>query len=732
MAEPVEHRLALVLNGGISLAVWMGGVAQEIDDLRRASSGIGARSTGPEQELLRLWKQAADAGGETITVDVIGGTSAGGLNGVFFAAAIARGATMEALRSIWMKDAQLSSTALLRPQVPTSSSLLNGDFFLEAIAASLDAIGPESPADARKVSLTTTASAFAGLPRVIVDSYGNEFAQSDHRRRYRFEDTETRIHYRQDAGGAWTFESEDGHHDLRLGDPVVLEALSRAGRATASIPGVFEPVRETDPLRSRRVWPTWPTAAPDDSADEWLLDGGLLDNSPFTPVLELVAKQSVASTWKRTVCYIAPDAAMPDPPAAATAPAGTPPPWDLAVSRLQSFPGEVSFRDDMDLLGGMIRSGRANEDIERFERLIADPAREVDGPNGLAPLAEGLLPLYKRSRAAAALLEAVDVVNGGSTSGLMTPTQLLGVEGVAASGHPWLPAGLPTSDAGLDEPWLWGLAGADRLGRLLLHALRTAPGATDARVAVNDVLHRIAAVRIAVEAALHDDAPSRPWRPDHARAVASVMDGVYSRLDAPRTLGALVRTAATSFAATRSPADDGPRGRPSRPQPRDRRTAHPGCRPRRKPHPCSTSSGSGSATSPRSSHPTGRARRPEASSTAHDWAGSPRSAAPSGGSGTGSGAGSTARSTSGVCSGSRRRSCSRSSSRSSSARERPSKRSGSGSRRCWTARPLPTCSRRCTRTGGSPSPRTRCSPCSADRRSRIRRSCRWSPPRARS
>ena len=30
-AETIEHRLALVMNGGVSLAVWMGGVACEID-----------------------------------------------------------------------------------------------------------------------------------------------------------------------------------------------------------------------------------------------------------------------------------------------------------------------------------------------------------------------------------------------------------------------------------------------------------------------------------------------------------------------------------------------------------------------------------------------------------------------------------------------------------------------------------------------------------------------------
>jgi len=35
-----QLRMALVLNGGVSLAVWMGGVLHELDLLRRASSDV--------------------------------------------------------------------------------------------------------------------------------------------------------------------------------------------------------------------------------------------------------------------------------------------------------------------------------------------------------------------------------------------------------------------------------------------------------------------------------------------------------------------------------------------------------------------------------------------------------------------------------------------------------------------------------------------------------------------
>jgi hypothetical protein len=61
-----EVRLALVMNGGVSLAVWMGGVTQEINRLVRGESVYG--------EIQSLLLQSA-------RVDVISGASAGGLNG---------------------------------------------------------------------------------------------------------------------------------------------------------------------------------------------------------------------------------------------------------------------------------------------------------------------------------------------------------------------------------------------------------------------------------------------------------------------------------------------------------------------------------------------------------------------------------------------------------------------------------------------------------------------------
>ena len=41
-----EVRLALVLNGGVSLAIWIGGVTKEIDELRSELGGAAERRAG--------------------------------------------------------------------------------------------------------------------------------------------------------------------------------------------------------------------------------------------------------------------------------------------------------------------------------------------------------------------------------------------------------------------------------------------------------------------------------------------------------------------------------------------------------------------------------------------------------------------------------------------------------------------------------------------------------------
>jgi len=112
---PEEIRFGVVMNGGVSLAVWMGGVALELDRLVKAGGG-----SGPYADLLRLT-------GCTARVDVVSGTSAGGVNGAALALAqVNRFADLASLRDVWVEQGRIE--ALLRqPFRGAPSSLLKGD-----------------------------------------------------------------------------------------------------------------------------------------------------------------------------------------------------------------------------------------------------------------------------------------------------------------------------------------------------------------------------------------------------------------------------------------------------------------------------------------------------------------------------------------------------------------------------------------------------------------------------
>ena len=97
MSSRSELRLGLAMRGGVSLAVWIGGACVEIDELRRG---------GDEHD--DFWRRLSEACGyDRVVVDVLAGASAGGLNGVLFAAAIRHGFQMKDLEGVWLGDAEV-------------------------------------------------------------------------------------------------------------------------------------------------------------------------------------------------------------------------------------------------------------------------------------------------------------------------------------------------------------------------------------------------------------------------------------------------------------------------------------------------------------------------------------------------------------------------------------------------------------------------------------------------
>ena len=121
-----ELRLALVCYGGISLAVYMHGITKEIWHLARASRDFhdGAQVAGGSRAVYRLLIDEIAAAGEIrlrILPDIIAGASAGGINGIFLAQAVATGQSLDPLTDLWLDGADID--ALLDPAAAPNSRL---------------------------------------------------------------------------------------------------------------------------------------------------------------------------------------------------------------------------------------------------------------------------------------------------------------------------------------------------------------------------------------------------------------------------------------------------------------------------------------------------------------------------------------------------------------------------------------------------------------------------------
>ena len=127
-----EVRFAVAMSGGVSLAVWMGGVAREINLLQEASNvrqsgnlpvsanGSGSGRAGAGADVRRAGNGRPGAGGApdwddrcrglylgllgllnvTVTVDVLSGTSAGGINAALLGLSSAVGVDLGGLRDL--------------------------------------------------------------------------------------------------------------------------------------------------------------------------------------------------------------------------------------------------------------------------------------------------------------------------------------------------------------------------------------------------------------------------------------------------------------------------------------------------------------------------------------------------------------------------------------------------------------------------------------------------------
>ena len=422
-----ELRFALICYGGISLAVYMHGITKEVWRLSAASRAFheGAAQVGSGRVYGELLAAITERSGVKLRVlaDIVAGASAGGINGIFLARAIAGGHSLDPLTELWLKDADVDS--LLDPDArPLSAATkfwavpiagwamkrrgnvidrtvgetaqgevraklsrfvrarwfeppFGGETFSGLLLDAFDAMdaGPKGPAlvpAGQPVDLFVSVTDFAGHSAPLSLNSPPRVTEQEHR---------LMLHFRQDARA-----------DKSLDDDV--PGLVAAARATASFPGAFPPftLRELDRvLHARRIaWPArdaflrtqLPAGGEADPADRVLIDGSVLANAPFRPAIAALKQRPARREVDRRFVYIDP---KPDyrsisfgkPGEAADGGAGDgdaklPGFLSTILGALSEIPREQPIRDSVEAIEAMSRR------IRRMQHIVDAMKIEVE------------------------------------------------------------------------------------------------------------------------------------------------------------------------------------------------------------------------------------------------------------------------------------------------------------------------------------------------------------------
>ncbi len=478
-----EVRVAMALNGGISLAIWMDGCAVELDAARRAhlaeeSLGWdlddGAQAQSPRGRAKRfllgtplpaptppqvlgtrhVYHELCRAFRRELVIDLMSGASAGGVNGAMLGCATTHHRRLhpDFVRRKWLELGDIS-LLLQRTSKPDPRSLMRGCEFhvnlrnvFEALTggSSADALDRAQTALPAEQAVTRTATDglvpwldvtttdLQGTERTYADAWGVELVAREYRARFRFR--------------------EQGDYTAAT--------LAAATRSSASFPFAFEPWQVDGTALELATFAT----------RRHVIDGGVLDNAPIEVVLDLIPVRPAERQVKRYVCYMNADPPVPDgakaaiPNSSGSAPSADveetcrqadpePSLFGLAKSVL-SLPRKAPFVDELDAVERRTRRAALVRETE-LVLLGEDEA-------ALEALASTLLPVYRERRRLLSLEEL-----------LVQPATVraawANLPGTDATELPWVPRMLEQDPS---RPWGWGLRAAQRAIHLLLDALR--------------------------------------------------------------------------------------------------------------------------------------------------------------------------------------------------------------------------------------------------------------------
>lgn len=409
-----EVRFGVVMYGGVSLAIYINGVTNELYEMACATpkefddpSLPGTRAVYRKASWLlrdenlrsRYIEHLSGAGRDPFAdlaalppgqrtrfvVDSLAGTSAGGINGLFLAKALVSGQKFAPLKKLWVEEGDINR--LLNDNTSyeglefartgsAPQSLLNSDRMYVKLLDALEnmakdnegRIAPTAGGESRLVDeldlfITTTDIRGAVVPLRLFDKvvYEQRYKQV--------------YHFQYAAGGENHFAES------------YVPFLAFAARCTSSFPFAFEPMSVADAQRlcdarqtAERVnFDTWKPfftglSIADMAGDGWRKrafgDGGYLDNKPFSYVVDALSWRLGSLPMERKLIYVEPAPAHPETEQGVES--RKPDALENALSAMLSIPQDETIREDIEAV--LARNRR----IERVERIVRQVEVDIE------------------------------------------------------------------------------------------------------------------------------------------------------------------------------------------------------------------------------------------------------------------------------------------------------------------------------------------------------------------
>ena len=403
-----EVRFAVVMYGGVSLAIYINGIAQELLRLVRSTardqkpafngteriyrkvSYLLADESLTMADLDKLTSDSSNLPPTRFLVDILSGTSAGGINGIFLAKALANGQDMEQLKDLWITEGDIETLINDKRSIekPLSlqdppTSLLNSERMYFKLLDAFDGMdklndsqkeSDESPfVDELDLFVTSTDLQGVVLPIRLSDELVYE---RRHRNVMHF------VYSERDVSG------EDTRNDFFTSyNPF----LAFAARCTSSFPFAFEPMcltdidsilrrkdpyKKSDCLADSKLWqrfyrdyldPRGVSSVP--FPKRAFGDGGYLDNKPFSYATEALANRNADVPVDRKLIYIEPS---PEHPEDEVESDEKPDPIENVMAALLTLPRYETIREDLE------RVKERNRLIDRVNSITSGVDRDEE------------------------------------------------------------------------------------------------------------------------------------------------------------------------------------------------------------------------------------------------------------------------------------------------------------------------------------------------------------------